>query len=218
MPLPNPRLLPPEMRFATTDFKIVTSVELSRTNGGSLLAVEHGDPFWVCSFTSPPHVNEIRLNKIRAWWDSLQGGICSFLAHDQARKFPEMYQAGFAGMNRAGGGAFDGTGDVTAIAPRALTIATLPAGFALKRGDYVGLVQAGRYSLHRIVDDVTATGLGVAADIPVEPFITSLFTPAAVANFAMPLVELVPDAGSWSGSPTATKTTVSFAGVSRIRG
>ena len=137
----------------------------------------------------------------RAFITRLRGRQRLFMAGDPARALPRSAPFGFAGMLRAGGGAFpgsaltwaqaiDGDGNAT------ITLTGLPAAFALSAGDYVGWKwdaagagagSYGRRAMARVVVDATANGAG-SASVLIEPVIDTRVVPAgAVAHLDTPM-------------------------------
>jgi hypothetical protein len=164
-----------------------------RTYGRMTQVQEVADPLWLGDFTTGG-LTPTQMQTLAAWLDSLRGGLKSFLASHPILKRPSQYYAALP-ATRADASPFDGTASLYALSAYAMTIQTLPAGLVLKEGDRVGLVQSGRYSMHRIIEDATASGLGEVS-ITVEPRVNlSLFTTAADVVLDEPKVEmiLIPD-------------------------
>lgn len=130
----------------------------------------------------------------RAWVTSLRGQQKLFLGADVARRFPRAYGVGFAGLSRAGGGAFDGAAgswsqEIDAEGSAVLTLGGLPASFAVKRGDYVGFrwSSGGRRAIVRATEDVTGNSAG-SLTVSVEPAVDLRVVPSgATAHFDNPL-------------------------------
>jgi hypothetical protein len=211
-----PRAMP-LIGVRTADFAIVRTVSSNRLASGKTQTREYASPIWRASVTYPP-LGRARIGELQAWLDSLRGGSRLFLAHHPLRPFPIAYPRGPA-LVRAGGGAFDWTGTVTAIdvANAALGLASLPAGFKLAPGDMIGLVEAGRYGLFRAIEPVTAGGGGTLT-VTVEPRpIAGRFTTGAAVNFKRPACIMIVDPSSTSAAETAaTHTPVSFSAVETV--
>jgi hypothetical protein len=221
MAITYPRLLPSFLIADESRFELNEASSVSRTLGNVPLAMQLADPRWMFSISTQP-LKPDQADEVAAWWETLRGGGKSFLAHDMRRNYPINYAGGVSALVRAGGGAFDGTAKVAAVTTNTITIGDatgfLPASFVLKAGDKIGLVSAGvtpRYSVHRVVEDVTANGSGVAV-ASVYPFVaTTRFTAGDTANMVRPLAEFVPDRDSWSRISTSAPTPISFGGWSR---
>lgn len=145
----------------------------------------------------------------RAFVSRLRGRMRRFYCGDPLRPFPKAHSAGFAGMVRAGGGAFDGsaTGWSQAIdgaGDAAITLQGLPANLAISTGDYIGFKwdaagsAAGTYdrrTVARAVTAATANGAGTAVVTCEPPLNTALVPPGAVAHLDRPqcVMQLVPE-------------------------
>lgn len=164
----------------------LVSPELSGRQGG----VQAGWPLWMARYEierSDPVSGELW----RAFMDRLRGRQRSFFAIDPTRLFPRNYPGGFAALNRAGGGAFNGNAlawsqniDVDGNATLGLT--GLPAGFVMNVGDLVGFkwdaagapaASYGRRTMARVVTAANASGAG-GASIMVEPPVDTSVVPA----------------------------------------
>lgn len=214
--------LPVQMTFQRTHFDIrwVNSPPI-RSRAGGVQVVSYGDAFWECMLKTPDSLTSAQVLAMKAWFDRMEGGLHTFLAHDDALPWPSAYPNGFAGLLKQDNVTpFTGTAACSAIGARLITVTGLPDLFQFRPGDYLGLVQASRYSLHRVVDTVTADTAGVATNVPVVPPIkTSVFTTAASVNLARPLAEFVPDPATWDGQSIlrfAPGIPVSFGGISRV--
>ena len=205
----------PTTSFSSAVFDLKRYNSVNRLYGGQTTSREQAEPRWSCQFTTS-NLNASEVRRWRAFWDRMRGGLRGFLAHDPLQALPLAYPGGFGGMTRAGGGAFDGTADVTSFPSlNHIALGTLPAGFSIASGDMIGLIESGRYGLYRILDAVVANGSGVAT-VLVEPrlgLVTSRFTASAVANFLQPSCVMVPDPSSWSYVEESTRPTpASFSG------
>lgn len=181
--------------------------EASGRQGG----VQAGWPLWSAAFEierSDPD----SADQWRAFFARLRGRIRRFYAGDILRRFPAGFPAGFAGLVRAGGGAFDGSATswdqaITADGDAQITVTGLPANFPIALGDYIGfkwdaagapLNSYERRTMARAVLPAVASGLGTAV-VTVEPPVNTLVVPpAAVAHFDNPLcvMQLIPENSS----------------------
>lgn len=214
MPLTFPRAMPCGVQ--TSEFEPQRYMATNQLYGGTTQVREVAETRWRGSFTYAPR-RRPEHQALQAWLDSLRGGLRAFLAHDHMKPFPVRYPGGVTGLARAGGGAFDGTGGVSGRSAAGFSMTTLPAGFDLKAGDMVGLVEAGRYGLFRLAEDALASASGIAA-LVVEPrFNTSLFTGAARANLVRPPCTMILDPASVSAPRSAgAPGVVTFAGLQTI--
>jgi hypothetical protein len=178
--------------------------EASGRQGG----VQAGWPLWSAAYSLETADAE-SADAWEAFVARLRGRSRTFLAGDPARPFPRKTPLGFAGLNRAGGGAFNGaalgwaqTFDADGNALIALT--GLPAVFQLSPRDLIGFkwdaVGAPALSYHRralvqVVVAAVASG-GGAVTVSVEPPLDQLVVPAgAVAHLDSPafVARQVPD-------------------------
>lgn len=167
---------------------------------GRVNGVRAGWPLWHARFSFSQSMKRRKSDEWRAFVARLRGQQRPFFGADQDRPFPLAYPRGFAGLTRAGGGAFDGSaagwsinedGDV-------ITPTGLPAALQLQIGDY-GMFRwetggEPRRSLHRAVLDSTANGSGVLA-LTVEPPVPNLVPGDAVFDLARPacIMKLKPE-------------------------
>jgi hypothetical protein len=213
MAITFPRTLLPGLNITDCMFMPRYNVARSRDRAGELLRVQTGWHVWEITLIYQPMYAH-QSSELLAWYDSMRGGMGSFLAHDTARPLPVDYRvSGLSGLTRAGGGAFDGTATVAALSAFELQLSTLPDGFSFRAGDMVGLVEGGKYDVHRIVADAVADGSGnVTLDVyPAVNLFT--FSTSAVANLDKPVVEFVPV--DIKASPSLSAQPVSISGVQR---
>lgn len=131
-----------------TDFYAQVQFELQRVDyaapeaAGRVAGVQAGFPLWSATWTIDV-VGPDELDAMRAFMLQIRGATRRFLGRDLLRLYPKLYKGGFAGLNRAGGGAFDGTATswseaINADGDSAVTLENLPAGLVLSQGDYIG--------------------------------------------------------------------------------
>lgn len=173
--------------------------------------VQAGWPLWLAEFEidrSDPESADLW----RAFFARLRGRIRRFYCWDVTRPFPLNYRFGFAGMTRAGGGAFAGDATswsqtINAAGDAIITLNGLPAGLEIAVGDYIGFKwnAAGaapgsfeRRALTRAVLAATANSSGVAL-VTAEPPLDPLVVPSgAVAHLDNPrcVMQLIPENSS----------------------
>ena len=160
--------------------------ELSGAGGG----VSLGEPLWRMQ-AAIANTDRDETDEIVAFIDSLRGAQRLFYGYDVTRPLPKMYPGGFAGLDRAGGGAFDGTATSWAVNTDRdlLQLNNLPAGLDLRLRDYVGFTWATggaqRRSLHRYIEAGVANGSGGHAR-NIEPPVPTLVPSGAVATLLNP--------------------------------
>ena len=173
--------------------------------------VQSGWPLWMATYEIE-RVDRDSADLWRAFMARLRGRQRMFLGGDPTRAYPRSAPAGFTGMTRAGGGAFDGSAtswaqSIDADDNAAVALTGLPAGLVLAIGDYVGWKwdaagagagSYGRRAMARVVVGGTASG-GGAATVTVEPPIDTRVVPiGAIAHLDQPvcLMRQIPDQSS----------------------
>lgn len=215
-----------------TAMPLIAGTTSGMTRGGAVQSVQNSEPYfdltWVTRALTRPEKSELE-----GWWDSMRGGVGDFLAYHPFRQWPSNYstEAAVLALTRGGGGSFNGTFEVTAIGTDGVTIKSdststsrAAVSLVLTRGDMIGLAQAGKYSLHRIINAATASGAGVFNDansnsIEILPYLPSgLFTAGAasglIANVIRPVGRFVPDQAKWDCPSTVVPTGATFGGRS----
>ncbi|MES3152951.1 hypothetical protein [Sphingomonas faeni] len=191
----------PEAGQAQQTFELQRVDFLSPEAGGRIGAVSAGNPLWVAAWQLGK-IGAAKSDLWRAWLLRMRGSQRSFLGRDIARPFPLAYVGGFAGMTRAGGGAFGGAAStwsqvIDGDGSAQLTLTGLPSGFQGSVGDYVGFrwgVGDARRALVRLVLPASANAGGTATFI-VEPPVPTLVVPAsAIAHLDRPacVMKLLP--------------------------
>jgi len=136
--------------------------------GGRLGGVQAGFPRWRAQW-SIGRIGALRSDIWRAWVARLRGAQRAFYAADLARPYPLAHITGFAGMTRAGGGAFDGSATgwsetINADLESEVTLEGMPAELVLSIGDYIDFrwetEGAPRRALIRVVVGAEADGSG----------------------------------------------------------
>lgn len=197
MTLLVPRDLPDAIA-ALQEFEIQRIDYTAPEAGGAIGGVQAGFPLWLASW-SIGKIGAAKSDEVRAWFARRRGGARPFFGRDLTRPFPKAHIAGFAGMTRAGGGAFDGSATswsetIDGEDDCRLTLTGLPAGLALGFTDYVGFKwddPAGadgnnyRRALVRVVVGGTASG-GGSVTVTVEPPVPALVPAGAVAHLDNP--------------------------------
>jgi hypothetical protein len=175
---------------------------LSPEAGGRLGAMAGGVPLWYAKWTLGQGGQQ-RSEEWQAFVDSLDGPARLFIGEDLSRPYPLAYPNGFAGMVRAGGGAFDGSAaawsrhlgdDGQAL----VALNGLPAGFKIARRDYLGFRWetggVARRAMVRFVESVTVNEAGWIPQTAIRPAIPMAVPSNAVAHFDRPgcLMRLIP--------------------------
>lgn len=202
--------------MATDTMRLIRTETVAQLVSGVVQTTQLGMPRWKCDYTTKSMRGMAERKMWRAWLDSLNGAMQTFLGHSPMQIWPTAYPRGYAGINRAAGGAFNGQADVTAITTTTITIAGLPASFVLGAGDMVGLIDTSRYGLHRIMEDNIGNLDGTMV-ITVSPFVNlSIFKIGSKVNFAKPVCEMILDPQTPPDtSADITFKPVTFTGVQR---
>lgn len=212
MALVFPRDFPAVLRVNSENFPLKRYLNRNTRRGGKTQLSGRADPRWQLEWRST-NLNPDQFQEVEAFLESLQGGMNDFLAYRWERPFPKNYRAGFDGLTRYGGGAFDGSAYVDAVTASTITVSGLPATFNLAAGDMIGLVQSGAYGLHMLMEDVAAAS-GVAT-VTVQPFVkTNIFDGSASAQFARPKCRMMLD--SYSGPRGLAPAPVTISAIQRI--
>lgn len=165
-----PRAMPPCRIAELSKFDLMHGVAVNTIGSGSVQAMELSAALWNANFTTEP-LSPAQRAAVQAWWATLRGGIGTFYARDCFRMWPAAYHSKTKALalNRAGGGAFDGTCTVSSNGVTTVSLANLPAAYQFTEGDLVELPRAsGRISLHQVTESVSANGAGVAV-VSIEP-------------------------------------------------
>lgn len=168
--------------------------------GGRIGGVQAGFPLWMGVWTLGT-MGQDSSDVWRGWLSTLRGSQRHFYAHDFARPFPKAHLGGFAGMARAGGGAFGGSATswvetLDAAGNSQVTLHGLPVGLVLGNIDYIGFKwdaagdAPGTYARRALVRVVDGGG-GVAngsGDLTVtsEPPVPSIVPSGAIAHLDQP--------------------------------
>ena len=169
--------------------------EASGRQGG----VQAGWPLWSARWELD-RVDPESGDAWQAFVDRLRGRQRTFVGGDTTRPFPRSRSMGFAGLARAGGGAFGGaaTGwaqNIDGDGNAQIALTGLPAGLVLSRRDYIGFKwdaagdAAGSYGRRALVRVVvgSAASAGGAITVMAEPPIDTRVVPAgAVAHLDRP--------------------------------
>lgn len=207
-------LTPPTAGAAQQQFELLRVDYGAAEASGRIGGVQAGEPLWQLVWTLG-NVGRDRSDAWRAFVSQVRGAMRRFLGHDLARPYPKAYlSTGFAGMTRAGGGAFDGTATdwsetITADDDSEITLTGLPAGFVLDLGDYIGFEYEATeepfagltwHAPVRVVVGGTADGTGEVT-VTCEPPVPAVVPVDAVANLDHPkcVMALVTDQSKLNG-------------------
>ena len=155
----------------------------SPTWGGLVQSIGQGRRLWRMRYDLVT-LREADAESVISAIRRLRGTTRRFRAINPLRRVAQAYPNGYAGLVRAGGGAFDGTATLFAIgeALDTVTLSGLPAGFVLTPGDFMSWAFGGtRQALHAVVVGGVANGSGIVS-VTLEPtIIPGVETGATVA-------------------------------------
>jgi hypothetical protein len=191
-------LMMPVKGVRRSEFRIERNESTNQLNSGATPTTEIAPPYWSARIdTADIQRRTDRYKNWRQFTDGARGSMKVVLLWDADLPVPQAYDT-LTGMTKAGGGAFVGTGNVDVVDNAyTRTISGLPANFVFTAGDYISFMKGGRYSLHRIVQDVVGNGSGVAV-VVVEPYISSVFDADATFNVFRACGEFLIDSRSLS--------------------
>ena len=185
--------------ISTGTFYLAESRQFNMNGGGHILDASLGSRLWTgeISVTAAKHQE---LAKIEALLELLTEPGASFLAYDKRCLWP------YADPTGSILGASTPTLGAVNVNNVDVTIAGLPVGYVLTRGDMFSfsyLSSPLRRALHRIVSGATADGSGNAT-VQVVPAIRSGYTLATAVAFNKPIMKAKIVPGSYKaayGSP-----------------
>ena len=194
-----PREMPSSMPFRAVSFEPSYQQSVGTTRGGLQQVANTGVDLWRAKYETPPLSKSDAL-EWRAWLHSLRGGARLFKAWDPVRRYARAYPSGYGGLTRAGGGSFDGTANLSAIASArdALTLSTLPVGFKLGAGDLLSFAMGDLQALHEVIIGGTAAIDGTLA-VTIEPTLSLPAVTGVTVSLAQPWFKAVVTANSISG-------------------
>ena len=169
-------ILPSGAPFWSVDFDLLWRQEQSRTAGGQTIVKDLGSPLWQGTWQS----RSMRPNELDQWrarFKLLENGLNQFYGRPSSRCYPIAYPAG-VGMGTVTGLQVD----TIDSSRKAIRIKNMPAGYTGKVGDYI---QIGTGNLHQVMEDFTASGLGLSPLFEIRPHLW----PLTAVNDAVAVVE-----------------------------
>lgn len=197
-----------DLEFSTGRFSLGESRQFNMNGGGQILDANLGARLWAGEVALTP-IKHQELAKAEARIELLLEPGTSFFAYDKRCTWP------YADPTGALLGAATPTLGAVNVNNVDVTIAGLPIGYVLTRGDMFSfnyLSGPTRRALHRIVANVTADGAGNAI-VEVTPPIRAGYTLAAAIALNKPLMKAKIIPGSYKpsmGSPGKLSGGVSF--------
>lgn len=197
-----------DLELSTGMFTLGESRQFNQNGGGHILDASLGSRLWSGEIALIPLKHQ-ELAKAEARIELVLEPGASFLVYDKRCTWPYADPTGSI-LGAA-------TPTLGAVDPNNVdvTIAGLPVGYALTRGDMFSfsyLSSPTRRALHRIITTATADGSGNAV-VQVTPAIRSGYALAAAVNFNKPVCKAKIIPGSYkpsSGSPGRLSGGVTF--------
>lgn len=191
----------------STDFDLLYRQEQSRSANGKTYSKDLGSPLWKATYQSRSlWPNE--LDYWRARLKALENGLQTFKAWPLSRAYPIAYPRG----SWPTGGAFSGSGLVSAISSKTLSLSGLPAGYIVSIGDYV---QVGTADLYQALETVTANGSGITGVFEVRTFVWPTSLVGQTAKLVKPacVMAIVPDSLSAPANLSDGRGTITFQAI-----
>jgi len=175
----------------TIGFSLHWRQEQSTQASGRVIVKDMGAPLWTLRAVST-NLKPNALDTWRANLNKLENGLMTFRGYPMSRCYPQKYPNG----SWPGGGAFSGTAALGSINTnrKAVSLTSLPAGFALSVGDYISI--AG--DLHQVMEAATANGSGVTAEFEIRPHVWPSVVAGASVSVKQPSCTMAVVPGSIS--------------------
>ncbi|MER3352442.1 MAG: hypothetical protein RLQ73_00560 [Hoeflea sp. D1-CHI-28] len=178
-----------KLRMAATSFYLNEPQQIDRTAGGTVLKASLGESYWRGTGVMIPHrLDDLNGYEIEALLSVVNRAGSTFLCYDTRKPYPSADPDGsILGSS---------TPTISALNAnnRQMNVTGLPSGYVLTAGDLIGWNYGSnptRYTLHRIVKGVTASGAGTAIGFEVAPFIPSGTTTGTPVSLIRPVVKAV---------------------------
>jgi len=198
-----------------TDFDLLWRQEQSRQANGRTLVKDFGSPLWQMGGVSKPLRPNV-LDEWRARFAALENGLQTFKGYPLSRCFPIAYPNG----SWPTGGGFDGiSATIYAIGAdnKSLQVDLLPAGFALRVGDFIQITYGSpaKYGLHQVMEAAAADEDGITPEFEVRPHLWPGIAINDLVSVKRPftLMTLVPGSVTSSADPQTGRGSISFQAV-----
>lgn len=140
---------------------------VARTRGGAVQTAERGRSLWSID-AKTTILAPAQFEEMQAWFDSLRGGLNTFIFYDPGRARPRAYPGvGWAGVTRHSGLPFTGSCTLQSASGYTVQLSDLPTSYVLSAGDMLCWLWGSTRTLHRAVETVTA--VNGALTVQVEP-------------------------------------------------
>lgn len=196
-------------------FDIPEAIETSETGSGEILRADLGTRLWRGSI-SLADMTSTETDEVMAMIDVLRRVDATFMVHDVRRPGPRMDVSGTALGSSAP------TLRATNANNREIQLQGLPAGYQLRRHDYVAFsygTNPTRFALHRLASQANANGSGQTGWLEISPPLR----PGAAAGLAVRLIKpgckavIVPKSVQPGRSKATLTTGVAFEFLQTLR-
>lgn len=181
-----------KLRIQSARFWLPDATVSESTEGGEIFTASRGPRLWQAEFSLAAGAHaDIDFDEAGLSLLAMPGA--TFFAYDPRRTGPKDDPDGaILGASAP---------IITSVAYRDIGITGLPAGYVLRRGDYIGWAYGSsptRYALHRAVTTATASGSGVISAIEVVPPVRPGLTVGTAVTLRRPVCKMVVQPGSIS--------------------
>lgn len=215
MTITYPRNLP-STRIKKCVFELERNDVTVPEAAGRVISVSRGPSLWRMALETD--CTQLLWNQWTAWVDSLSGSARTFYGYDVYHPFPRRYASGFAGMTRAGGGAFDGDASdwgVTANRDE-VVLYGLPAAFRLSERDYIGFRWgASKRALVRVIEDASVNGEGTG-QWSIQPSLPTVVPENAIAYLARPTCTMRIVPGTYDPDREGKERSIRFTSIQHL--
>jgi hypothetical protein len=187
-------------RYRQQGFRLLQRQELSHQTNGVLRGRVNGQPLWYARLALVKLAYDDAVD-FEAMVNAHDGVVQPIRAGDLRRPYPRAYPAG----------SFSDSGAVGSIpSTTSLTLKSLPASFAISRGDYFMYTVGGRVRLHQVSESVTANGSGVTAAFQVRPALSANLAVDDAVAFKQPVCDMIIVPGTFDPVSDTDWTDISF--------
>ncbi|WP_420406907.1 hypothetical protein [Hoeflea sp.] len=205
----------PALRFVEFDMQPVNARVRSAMLGRATESADFGTPYWRLNAAQTNALTDAEIDEADAFFTEASKGGNVFACHDYYRQRPRAYGSDPLSGVKAGGGAFDGSAELTTVTDsRTIVVSGLPDSFEVNRGCLVEVNKSSTVrSLHMVMADATANGSGVVTLTIDFPLNTTVFTAAnSTVQFEKPSCLMMLDEG-WSLPKARGSRRASFSAV-----
>ncbi|MGJ8529813.1 hypothetical protein [Maritalea sp.] len=202
----------PVAEYQQASVEPIVNRSVNRLRSGAALSGGLAHDYWQGEFVTAPMMRD-ELGKWNAFLLQHGDAKSSVLIGHPHECRPMAYTT-LLGVNVAGGGQFNGVGTVFSITDlTSITVNNLPSNFMLKMGDWIGIEEGGRATLHQVMADATGDA-GGSVSLSFLPPMPLQRTTAAQVRFEKPVGEFI--LGKVNRQKFGTATVLSYSATSRV--